>query len=47
LVKKRSMNDTMTVEEGAVIGTDDGKIVTDPQREGEDPDYNILLVAFM
>jgi hypothetical protein len=45
LVKKRSMNDTMTVEEGAVIGTGVVKIVTDPPREGEDPDYNNLLGA--
>ena len=44
MVKKRSMNDTVTIEEEAVIGTDDVSEVTAPQTE-EDPDYNNLLSA--
>jgi len=45
MVKKRDINETITVEEGAVIEIQEVQGVLNPTVENEDPDYANLLSA--
>jgi predicted regulator of Ras-like GTPase activity (Roadblock/LC7/MglB family) len=45
MAKKRNMNDTITVEEGVVIETQEVQEDISPPVENEDPDYANLLGA--
>jgi len=45
MVKKRDINETITIEEGAVIEIQEVQEVLNPTVENEDPDYANLLSA--